>query len=136
MSGQNSVDTFRINRDVTRDNVDITNRQHILNGACIVVQNMYATADFSDTSSSVVHMPFLGNMNINVVSPTNDDVIIVNNPFVNSESFVSVKGPGSSVTTIGTPSVGTVSFNLDTAVNGMYTISISKDVDVLPAESS
>jgi hypothetical protein len=94
MSGQNRKDPFHVNRDVVRDNLTVVRKLRLPRGAQIRARRMYATAD-SSGGVATVSMPYTGHLNLTVTAGGND--IIVNNPFVTSQTYLSISSgsPGS-----------------------------------------
>lgn len=125
MSAQNPVDPFHVTRDVTRDNINVVRRQRLVNGGRIRAQTMYATAALAGLATTIVNMPYEGNLNITVTGATANDTIVVRNPFVvgNASNAVLTSEPSGAVTTI-TKAAGQVEIALDTAVNGTYVLSV------------
>lgn len=123
MSAQNPVDPFHVARDVTRDNINVVRRQRLVNGGRIRAQTMYATAALSGLSTTIVNMPYEGNLNITVSGATNGDTIVVRNPFVTATttSELSVIPGGAASAASG---VGQVVITLTTAATGVYVLSV------------
>lgn len=127
VSPNQTVSTFNsINRDKIFDVNSITHKLKLAKRATINVNKFYATARLDSLDSTEVNMPYTGNMDITVTGSDTDDIIFINNPFVDvpNTHFVINTSPDPNATLIrGNP--GQLILTLTDGNDGVYSIGVN-----------
>lgn len=116
---------LKVYRDNTRTNVNINRRQRLPTNAVIRVSKMTANADLvGGTGSTTVNMPYEGNLHLTVTNSVCDDIIVINNPFVQTTSTVVISSQPIYSNATFTREQGRILLTLNGITDGLYILSV------------